>query len=78
MASIAYSSNVPEATRKIRRTRAPQARGEARRKQLLAAAIELLEQNELANITLSDVAGRSGVPLGSIYYHYKSINRDRL
>jgi AcrR family transcriptional regulator len=59
---------------KEQQSRPPQARGEARRRKLLDAVIELLDERELADISLSDVAKQADVPLGSIYFHYKSIN----
>lgn len=62
------------ADHKTRRSRAPQARGQVRRQRLVTTAIELLDEKDLLEISLSDVAKRSGVPLGSIYYHFKSIN----
>jgi len=63
-----------EIAEKARRSRPPQARGEARRQLLLEATVALLDERELSQISLSDVAETAGIPLGSIYYHYKSIN----
>ena len=41
---------------------------------MIEAAIALLDEKALREISLSDVAVRANVPLGSIYHHYKSIN----
>lgn len=65
---------MPKQPQEKRRSRPPQARGEARRRKLLESAIELLDERKLAEISLSDVAARADIPLGSIYFHYKSIN----
>ena len=60
-----------EATTK---TRAPQARGDARRQKLLAAAVELLDRRDLRDISLSDVAETAGIPLSSIYHFHRNVN----
>jgi AcrR family transcriptional regulator len=48
-------------------------RGIARRELLLAAARGLLEERELDEISLGDVAARAGVPKGSAYHFYEDI-----
>ena len=48
-------------------------RGMARREQLLAAARALLDELELDEISLGDVAARAGVPKGSAYHFYDDI-----
>lgn len=65
---------MPQLQQSERTNRPPQARGEARRKQLLDAAIALLDERKLTDISLSDVAAKADIPLGSIYFHYKSVN----
>ena len=82
MVGDAYDSNdlkkkepqVPEPQTTALRSRPPQARGEARRRVLVDAAIALLDEQPLREISFADVAEASGVPLGSIYYHFKSVN----
>lgn len=54
--------------------RGPQARGVARREQLLAAATTLLGERELDEISLADVAGLAGMPVASAYTLYPNIN----
>jgi len=48
-------------------------RGIARRKVLLESARALLEERELDEISLGDVAARAGVPKGSAYHFYDDI-----
>ncbi len=48
-------------------------RGIARRELLLSAARELLNERELDEISLGDVAARAGVPKGSAYHFYDDI-----
>lgn len=48
-------------------------RGIARRELLLSAARALLEERELDEISLGDVAARAGVPKGSAYHFYDDI-----
>ncbi|HKR87121.1 MAG TPA: TetR family transcriptional regulator [Phenylobacterium sp.] len=50
-----------------------QARGRARRLQLLAAAKELLAEREIDQITLSEVAARAGIPKSSSYHFYNDM-----
>lgn len=55
------------------RKSAPRVRGIARRELLLSAARALLEERELDEISLGDVAARAGVPKGSAYHFYEDI-----
>ncbi len=48
-------------------------RGIARRELLLSSARELLDERELDEISLGDVAARAGVPKGSAYHFYEDI-----
>ena len=43
-----------------------------KRESLLRAATELLHEQGFATTTLADVAGRAHVPLGNVYYYYKT------
>lgn len=58
------------------RTRAgwTQRRGEERRRQLIDAACALLEEHELDEISLEDVARRAGIPVASAYHFYADRN----
>lgn len=51
----------------------PHIRGIARRELLLSAARALLEEREIDEISLGDVASRAGVPKGSAYHFYEDI-----
>ena len=55
------------------RKRTLRVRGIARRELLLSAARTLLEERELDEISLGDVAARAGVPKGSAYHFYEDI-----
>lgn len=55
------------------RKSAPRIRGIARRELLLSAARALLEECELDELSLGDVAARAGVPKGSAYHFYDDI-----
>jgi AcrR family transcriptional regulator len=55
------------------RTRVVQARGDRRRAAILKAAIALLNANDAAQITYSDVGRRAGVPLSSMHHFYKDL-----
>jgi AcrR family transcriptional regulator len=50
---------------------ASESRG-GKREQLMTAACELFHQQGVAATTLADIADRSGVPLGNVYYYFKS------
>jgi AcrR family transcriptional regulator len=43
-----------------------------KRRQLVTAACELFHQQGVAATTLADIADRSGVPLGNVYYYFKA------
>jgi TetR/AcrR family transcriptional regulator, transcriptional repressor for nem operon len=53
------------------RKAASESRGD-KSEQLLAAACELFHQRGVAATTLADIAGRSGVPLGNVYYYFRA------
>jgi AcrR family transcriptional regulator len=55
------------------RKRGAQARGLARREQLLDAAIDLLSELPPEDISLYDVADRAGIPPASTYHFYPNI-----
>jgi AcrR family transcriptional regulator len=50
---------------------ASESRG-GKRQQLVIAACELFHQQGVAATTLADIADRSGVPLGNVYYYFKT------
>jgi AcrR family transcriptional regulator len=56
------------------RRSAPQARGQVRREKLLSAAIELLEKQDIAEISLADVAAEAGIPVGSTYHFFPNLS----
>src|ERR1700678_3953569 len=43
-----------------------------KRSRLIRAGQELLHQQGFQRSTLADVAGRAGVPLGNVYYYFKT------
>jgi TetR/AcrR family transcriptional regulator, transcriptional repressor for nem operon len=43
-----------------------------KRERLMEAAKELIHRQGLAQTTLADIAGESGVPLGNVYYYFKT------
>src|ERR1700758_1571935 len=45
---------------------------EDKRTRLVRAGQELLHQQGFQRTTLADVAGRAGVPLGNVYYYFKT------
>jgi len=55
------------------RKRTLRVRGIARRELLLSAARALLNERDLDEISLGDVAARAGVPKGSAYHFYEDI-----
>ena len=55
------------------RKRTLRVRGIARRELLLSSARALLQERELDEISLGDVAARAGVPKGSAYHFYDDI-----
>src|SRR5271170_6439999 len=50
---------------------APYASAE-KRAELVAAATQLLHEQGFHRTTLADVAGRADVPLGNVYYYFKT------
>lgn len=60
----------------IKKTRrsAPQARGLARRAQLLDSARQMLVDKDVDEINIADVAASAGVPKSSAYHFYPHIN----
>lgn len=52
-----------------------QKRGRERRIHILKAARELLEEKDLNEISLADVAARTDVPLSSLYHFYPNLQR---
>ena len=52
-----------------------QKRGRERRRLILQATRELLSEKGLEEISLSDVAERSGIPPGSLYHFYPSLTK---
>lgn len=51
-----------------------QIRGLQRREKLLDAAIALLGEKPIHDISLSDIAERAGIPVGSAYHFYPNVN----
>ena len=45
---------------------------EDKRTRLVLAGRELLHEQGFQRTTLADVAGRAGVPLGNVYYYFKT------
>jgi len=48
------------------------ARTSDKRERLMEAAKVLIHRQGLAQTTLADIAGESGVPLGNVYYYFKT------
>lgn len=57
-----------------KRRSAPQARGTARREKLVAAAIAVLDEVNVEDVSLADVAAEAGIPLGSIYHFFPGVH----
>jgi AcrR family transcriptional regulator len=65
-------------------TRTPGARGQrpgkgeapaaGKRERLVAAAAQMLHQQGVEATTLADIAAAAGVPLGNVYYYFKTKN----
>ena len=51
-----------------------QARPPGKRERLIAAACEQVYQQGLEKTTLADIAAAAGVPLGNVYYYFKTKN----
>lgn len=49
-----------------------QERAKHTKQKLLEAAMDLFHSGGVANTTLHNVAARAGVPLGNVYYHFKT------
>ena len=50
----------------------PQAHNPDRRQHLIKTASELIYHSGFLNTTLADIAAKSEIPLGSIYYYFRS------
>jgi TetR/AcrR family transcriptional regulator, transcriptional repressor for nem operon len=48
------------------------ARGPGKRERLIVAAAELLHQQGVERTTLAEIAAAADVPLGNVYYHFKT------
>lgn len=44
----------------------------SKREQILDALQELLKEQDIKNISVSDIAQRAGIAKGSIYYYFES------
>jgi AcrR family transcriptional regulator len=53
-------------------TTATSERRPGKRERLVAAAIELLHQQGVERTTLADIATRADVPVGNVYYYFKT------
>lgn len=53
-----------------KRKRGTQARGDARRVQLLDAASELLRDTPPEDLSIADIAAKAGIPAASVYHFY--------
>jgi TetR/AcrR family transcriptional regulator, transcriptional repressor for nem operon len=49
-------------------------RAPGKRERLIAAACEMLYQQGIEKTTLADIAAAAGVPLGNVYYYFKTKN----
>jgi len=47
---------------------------QGKRERLVAAALEMLYQQGIEKTTLADIAAAAGVPLGNVYYYFKTKN----
>ena len=63
-----------QASIKMKSTRSPQARGQARRRKLLKVTVNLLDQRDLSELSLADVARAADIPLPSVYHFYRNVN----
>ena len=52
----------------------PQARGQGKRQRLIDAACQVFYVNGVERTTLADVAAAAGIPLGNVYYYFKTKN----
>jgi TetR/AcrR family transcriptional regulator, transcriptional repressor for nem operon len=53
---------------------APPGRRQAKRERLIAAAGETIYSGGVEKTTLADIAAAAGVPLGNVYYYFKTKN----
>ena len=51
-----------------------QARGQGKRQRLVDAACQVFYANGVERTTLADVAAAAGIPLGNVYYYFKTKN----
>ena len=65
---------MPTNTRHLERRQSTQARGRARRELLIGATKDLLDEQPLDTISLAEVAERAGIPTGSAYHFFPSLN----
>jgi len=49
-------------------------KGAGKRERLVAAAAQMLHQQGVEATTLADIAGAAGIPLGNVYYYFKTKN----
>ena len=61
---------------KAARTKPSQARGKERVRLILAAALQLLQERGLDDVTTNDIAERARIPIGSLYRYYP--NKDSI
>lgn len=57
-----------------KKPRGPQARGVARREQLLAAADRLLQDRSIDSVSLAEVCTKADIPVASSYNFYANVN----
>ncbi|WP_406466095.1 TetR/AcrR family transcriptional regulator [Streptomyces sp. NBC_00111] len=50
----------------------PAARAADKRRRLTAAAAQVLHEQGVERTTLADIAGAAGVPVGNVYYYFKT------
>jgi AcrR family transcriptional regulator len=53
---------------------APAGKAAGKRERLVAAAAQVLHQQGVEATTLADIAGAAGIPLGNVYYYFKTKN----
>src|SRR5215831_14309426 len=51
-----------------------QGRGQGKRERLVAAAVEAIYARGVERTTLADIAAAAGIPLGNVYYYFKTKN----
>ena len=65
---------MPTRTAPLERRPSTQARGRARRELLIQTTKDLLDEQPLDTISLAEVAARAGIPTGSAYHFFPSLN----